>query len=182
MAMFQPFKAATAARTPDYVGAEIGQFNADMQQYEAEKARREGTTRTAFEGADLYNKFMGDKTPIADALRGFGGSGAEAGATQSLDVLPTAYESMLGGATEAGAAEAALAGGGEAALAGGAEAALAGGAAEAALASGAGAAATGATGAGAAAAGAGAGSAGLMAALGPVGGMAALAMALGLFG
>lgn len=153
MAHFQPFKAASIAQAPQLMNAEILQHTADQQE-------RQGNVGTVMEGADLYNQYMGAKSPIGDALRGFTG-GAETAA------LPAAETALAGGAEAAVGAAAPVAA--EALAVPAAEAALGAAApvaAEAALAGG-----------GAAAAGG-----GLMAALGPLGMAAALASALGVFG
>lgn len=147
MAMFADFKRATQAKAPDLLEAELIEAQAKAQ------ALRQ-RNQNVLGGASIYNKAMGDKSPIADAVFG-GGEAAETAAS----VMPSGGETLLaetmaGAAGEGGAAgaealatealgsgvlegvgteamaglggEALAAGAGEAALAGGAEAGLTG--------------------------------------------------------
>ena len=72
------FKKATGAATPDFVGAEIGQANANA----SEKARINSLRSQNQSGAmGAYNKMMGDDAPIGDTVKGWMGMGEEAAAS-----------------------------------------------------------------------------------------------------
>lgn len=75
---FAPFQRATPWQAPNMLEAERLKM---MQEMAEQKQMREDLSS----GIGLYNQFMGDETPIADALRGMMGGEEAAG-----DVLATA--------------------------------------------------------------------------------------------
>lgn len=104
MAMqFAPVARSTVAEVPDYLQAEIQRqaaeqaaLNAEAQQEQQERAM---LSQNLMGGAMLYNMGMGDKTPIADALRDWTGGG---GAETATAAIPTAAPQMPTAGVNAG--------------------------------------------------------------------------------
>jgi hypothetical protein len=61
--MFQPFKRAHRAETPDFVGAEQAEIQHRQRQMQQDQ-------QNALGAAQMYNSAMGDKSPIADWMYG----------------------------------------------------------------------------------------------------------------
>lgn len=122
MARFRDFKPATRGETPQFVQAEVAEANAKNSAKMQANALR---SQNAIGTAGLYNAGMGEKTPIADAIFGSGGTemtGAELAQGQANNALAdqavteAGTSELLGtdltaGVADAAATDAAAAGG-----------------------------------------------------------------------
>lgn len=107
---FAPVARSTAAEVPDYLQAEIQRQAAEQAAVNAEEAQRQQEramlSQNLMGGAMLYNQAMGDRTPIADALRDWtGGGSAETAIPAALNpasATPQATPQLFGGGFEQG--------------------------------------------------------------------------------